>query len=53
MKDNVNVYFPELFLEQETFKTKVVEKIKTHIFCSIFPHPPEVVSFMRSCGKLW
>jgi hypothetical protein len=32
MKDNVNAYFPEFFLEQEMFKTKVVEKIKTHVF---------------------
>jgi hypothetical protein len=45
MKDNVNVYFLEFFLEQELFKTKVVEKIKTYIFCSIF-FPPEVVSFL-------
>jgi len=53
MKDDVNVYFPELFLEQETFKTKFVGKIKTHTFCSILFFPPEVLSFMRSRGKLW
>lgn len=26
MRDNVNVCFPEFFLEREKFKTKVVEK---------------------------
>jgi len=40
MKDDVNVYFPEFFLEQETFKTKVIEKIKTHNLCLISPPPP-------------
>ena len=27
--------------------TKVVEKIKTHILCSVFPHPQKIVTFMR------
>ena len=30
------LYFSEFFLEWEMFQTKVVEKIKTHILCSIF-----------------
>jgi hypothetical protein len=29
------IYVAELFLEWEMFQTKVVEKIKTHILCSI------------------
>ena len=28
-------YFAEFFLEWEPFQTKVAEKIKTHILCSI------------------
>jgi hypothetical protein len=29
-----------IFLEPEMFQTKVVEKIKTYILCSITPPPP-------------
>ena len=36
---NANVqfwsYLAQLFLEWEMFRTKVVEKIKTHILCSL------------------
>jgi hypothetical protein len=35
----------QFFLEWEMFRTKVVEKIKTHILCS-------VISFRKSC-RLW
>jgi hypothetical protein len=38
-------YLAEFFLEWEMFQTKVVIKIKTHIFCS-------VSTFRRSC-RLW
>jgi hypothetical protein len=38
-------YFAELFLEWEMFQTKVVEKIKTHILCS--------VTFFRKPCRLW
>ena len=31
----VHLYLTELFLEWEMFQTKVVEKIKTHISCSV------------------
>jgi len=36
------------------FQTKFVEKIKTHILCSItfFFFPPKIVPFMRKCGKI-
>jgi hypothetical protein len=32
MKACVRLYIAELFLEREMFQTKVVEKVKTHIF---------------------
>jgi hypothetical protein len=38
-------YLAEFFLEWEMFETKVVEKIKTHILCSI-------MFFQKSC-RLW
>jgi len=28
-------YIPHFFLEQEMFQAKIVEKIKTHILCSV------------------
>ena len=34
------------------FRTKVVEKMKTHILCSITFFPPKIVLFMRYCGKI-
>jgi len=36
----------QFFLELEMFQTKVVEKIKTHILCSI-TFFPKIVPFMR------
>jgi len=38
-------YLAQFFLEREMFQTKVVEKIKTHILCS-------VTVFLKSC-RLW
>jgi hypothetical protein len=38
-------YLVKLFLEWEMFQTKVVEKIKTHILCS--------VTFFRKSYCLW
>jgi hypothetical protein len=38
MKTNIHLwYLANFFLEWEMFQTKVVEKIKAHIFCSITP----------------
>jgi hypothetical protein len=37
MKTYVHLrYFAEVFLEWETFQTKVVEEIKTHLYSIIF-----------------
>jgi hypothetical protein len=33
-------YVAEFFLEREMFQTEFVEKIKTHILCSIITPPP-------------
>jgi len=33
------------------FQAKVMEKIKTHICCSI-TFSPNIVPFMRECGKI-
>ena len=38
-------YLAQFFLEWETFQTKVIEKIKTHILCSI--------TFFRKSCRLW
>ena len=48
MKTDVHLwlYIAEFFLEWEMFQTKVVEKIKTHILCSI------TFFFRKSC-RLW
>jgi hypothetical protein len=47
MKSNTQFrsYLAYFFLEWETFQTKVVEKIKTHILCS--------VTFFRKSCRLW
>ena len=48
MKTSVHVwYLAEFRLEWETFQTKVVEKIETHILCSVF-----FFFFRKSC-RLW
>ena len=33
------------------FQAKFVEKIKTHILCSVVYFPPKIVTFMKQCGK--
>jgi hypothetical protein len=33
-------------------QTTVVEKIRPHFLCSVI-FPPEIVPFMRLCGKIW
>ena len=38
-------YLAQFFLEWEMFQTKVVEKIETHILCS--------VTFFRKSWRLW
>ena len=45
MKTNIHFlsYLAHFFLEREMFRTKVVEKIKTHISCSI------TFFFRKSC----
>ena len=47
MKTNIHFwsYLAHFFLEWEIFQTKVVEKIKTHILCS--------VTFFRKSYRLW
>jgi hypothetical protein len=44
-------YLAQFFLEWEIFQTKVVEKIKTHILCSINFSPPKFVPFVRYVEK--
>jgi len=48
MKTNIHFssYFTQFFLTREMFQTKVVEKIKTHISCSVTLFL-EIVPFMR------
>ena len=47
MKTNIHVwsYLAHFFLEQEMFRTNVVEKMKTHDLCSI--------TFFRKMCRLW
>ena len=40
-------YLAHFFLEWEMFQSKVVEKIKTHILCSVTFFFPKIVPFMR------
>jgi hypothetical protein len=47
-----NIYFwPYLalfFLAWQMFQAEVLEKIKTHILCSVIPPPPsKILPFMR------
>jgi len=39
------LYHAQFFLEWEMFRTKAVDKIKTHIYCS--------VTFSRKSYRLW
>ena len=47
MKTNIHFrsYLAQFFLKWKTFKTKVVDKIKTHILCT--------VTFFRKSYRLW
>jgi hypothetical protein len=38
-------YRAEFFVEWEIFQIKVVEKIRTHILCSIIFFPPKILPF--------
>jgi len=44
------LHLTHFFLEWEVFPTKVIEKIKTHILCSITFF--FIMQFMRCCGKI-
>jgi len=48
MKTNIHfyLYFAEFFLEREMFQTILVEKIVTHILCSL-------IFFPRKSCRLW
>jgi len=35
------------------FQTRVVEKIKTHVLCSVTFLFSKIVPFMRKCGKIF
>ena len=46
-------YLAEFFLEWEMFQIKVVEKIKTHILCSVtFFFLPKIVPFVRTSKSM-
>jgi hypothetical protein len=42
---------PEFFLEWEMFHLEVVEKIETHILCSITFSKNHAI--YEQCGKIW
>jgi len=45
-------YLSQLFLKWEIFQTKFVEKIETHILCSITFFWGKIIPFVRKCGKI-
>jgi hypothetical protein len=50
-KTDVNLwYLAQFCVEREMFQTKVVEKIKTHILCSVTPS--KIMAFTRWCIKI-
>ena len=49
---NLWYFVAELLLKWEMFWAKVVDKIKTHILCSV-TFFPKIVPFMRERGKIW
>ena len=51
MKTYEYLYLDEFFLEWEMIQTKVVEKIKTQILCSITSHPRKSCSLWDNVGK--
>ena len=48
MKTNKHfwTYLAQFFLEWEMFRTKAVEKIKTHILCVQYIFSPKIVPFV-------
>ena len=42
MKTDIYLWYLRQFLDEEIFQTEVIEKIKTHILCSISFFPPKV-----------
>ena len=55
MKTNVRFlsYLVQVFLEYKVSCTELVQKLETHILCSAtFFSPPNIVPFVRSCGKI-
>ena len=54
MKSNVHFlsHLAHFFLERELFQTKVLEKIKTNLLCSVTVFISKIVPFMRKCGKI-
>jgi len=54
MKTNVHFlsYLAHFSLEWEMFQTKVVDKIKKHISCSLTFFLPKIVPFIRYCGEV-
>jgi hypothetical protein len=54
MKNYVYLYSITLssLYSEECFRQKLVEKVKTYIFYSIFFFP-KIMAFMRYCGKIW
>ena len=45
-------YLSHFFLEWEIFQTKFVDKIKTHILCSVRFFNPKTMLFVRKCQKI-
>jgi len=39
-------YVAGVYLEGEILQANIVEKVKTHILCSIFPLPPPKTSYL-------
>ena len=44
-------YLAQFFLEWEMFQTQIVEKIKTHILCSVTFFPPETGAIYEMTRK--
>ena len=54
MKTDIHLwsYLTEFFLEWEMFQTKVVEKMKTYILCSIFFFTENLVIYEIMCKNI-
>jgi len=53
MKTNrhFSLYLAQFFLELKMLQKEIVEKLETHILCSITFFFSKLVTFMRECGK--